>query len=78
MQSAKQGFALIISVMIGLPDPEFFEMPEYQVRTGEIMVKFSTLQSAKISESKSPNRQNGDLRTVQRKLKKVLFMASTI
>lgn len=37
------------------------EIPEYKVRTGEIMVKFLALQSAKIPDLKSPNRQNGDL-----------------
>lgn len=37
------------------------EIPEYKVRTGEIMVKFLALQSAKIPDFKSPNRQNGGL-----------------
>lgn len=37
------------------------ELPEYQVRTGEIMVKFLALQSAKITDFKSPKCQNGDL-----------------
>lgn len=35
--------------------------PEYIVSGGDIMVKFTALQSAKVPDSKTPNRQNGGL-----------------
>lgn len=37
------------------------DAPEYIVSGGDIMVKFTALQSAKVPDSKAPNRHNGAL-----------------